>query len=279
MDHQSDEKIKKLKESLEKQHGRKFTWEETSEAYWGLKKIVDIAMHIAPIEFKKQELLKEFPKGFHLEEGGSCVICGSHVAKKMSWYDKYGLKCINCQKAINEKIIPVSIIKNSDTWYSRYELATYFNLKGADLNKCIKQSFLQVRTILNEKNKIHFQVFLIKDNKNVLPPKKLLESRMVKIILKGEPNYTQQQWYEFADEKLIKKLAKYRIIEVLAETFKKPVDTSRLLIKKFNPLFTIRNLVDLTPTTQEEQKVPDSSASSSSKLCYPSYWGNNQSSF
>ena len=148
---------------------------------------------------------------------------------------------MTCQEAVNAKIIPGSVAKNKESWYSKTELGTYFNIRGADLSRYIKQSILKDRIVYGKEKKIHRQLFLIKDNKDVLPPKKILKSRMVKVMHKGEEYSTHENWYEYMDEKLLKKLAKYKIIECLKETFAKPIETGgRFLVKKVNPLFSLK---------------------------------------
>jgi hypothetical protein len=57
----------------------------------------------------------------------------------------------------------------------------------------------------------------------------------------NEEYYTHEQWYEFVDEKLIKRLMKYKIIDCLKETLTKPIETGRFYIKQINPLFDIKN--------------------------------------
>lgn len=80
----------------------------------------------------------------------------------------------------------------------------------------------------------------------ILPPKGLLKSRVVTIMHKGEEYLTTEEWYEYADIKLIKRLAKYRIIECLKETLQKPITGGgRFLVPKngVNPLFTLKDNV------------------------------------
>lgn len=240
MEEPTEKEIQNIKDILEKEHGREFTWEEATKAMWDMKNFARIAYQLFAQETNRQDRLKENPKGFHLDDGGSCSICGGSALKENSWYDKNGLKCMPCQKAIDGKIIPTSIIKDKESWYSKYDLASYFNIKGADLNRLVKQSFLKDRIIPGEKKKVHFQIFLIKDNKDVLPPKKFLKSRTIKVMHKGEEYFTQEPWYEFADEKLITRLAKYKILYLLPEMLSKPIDSGRLLHKQPNPLFTMK---------------------------------------
>jgi hypothetical protein len=234
-----DKDIQNIKKILEEEHGREFTWEDATKAMDDIKNLASIMYEYASEEVRRQERLKERPKGFHLDDGGNCSICNTYVSKEKSWYDEYGVKCTSCQEAINSKIIPASIAKDKESWYSKHELESYFNIKGPDLKRYIKESFLKERIIPFKEKKAYFQLFLLKDNKNVLPPKKLLKARIVKVINKGEEFYTQEPWYEFADEKLIKRLAKYKILSCLPEMLSKPIDSRRFLFKQPNPLFTI----------------------------------------
>lgn len=182
---------------------------------------------------------------FIWKKGGTCLICGEYAPEENSWFDKNGVKCLPCQRAIDEKVIPVSVIEKRESWYSQRDLERYFNIKGADLNKYIKNGLLKNRIIKGDKKKIHFQVFLMKDNKDVLPPKKLLKSRTVTVIHKDEEYLTQEEWYDHADEKLIKRLAKYRIIECLKETLQKPISGGRFWVPKngINPLFFFKRMM------------------------------------
>jgi hypothetical protein len=123
------------------------------------------------------------------------------------------------------------------------ELEYYFNIKGSDLNKYIKLSFLKNRIVYNKEEKIHLQLFLIKDNEDTLPPKELLKSRTIKVIHNEEEYFTDEYWYEYIDKKLFKRLEKYKILECLKETFAKPMQTRRLLYKSVNPLFSHKTTI------------------------------------
>jgi len=237
-----DKKIQEIKTILEKQHGREFTLDEAKEAFRSLSVLARISYDFISEELKRKELLKEHPKGYHIKEGGTCIICGRH--DKNIWYDQYGLKCILCQKAINDKVLPIAITEdvNRETWYSTLDLETYFNIKSADLKKYIKTSILKARTVPGRGKSIYLQVFLIKENKDVLPPKKLVKSRTVKVIHEGKEYYALESWYDFFTEKELKRLAKYRILECLKETFVKPIDRGGILIPVdgISPLLSIK---------------------------------------
>lgn len=232
--------IEELKASLEKEHGRPFSLEEATEAQRGMETLVQIVADIIYREVERKQKLTKFPKGFHLEDSGTCGICNTPVSRETSWYDEHGIKCIHCQHAIDKKLIPLSVIKNKESWYSKIELELYFNFKWADLNRFVKQGILKKRTIPHEGKNVHFELYLIKENKGVLPPKKILKSRTVKMMKDGEEYYTQQYWYEFIDMKGLQRLQKYKIIDCLKETLAKPIKSGHFYFKQINPLFTLK---------------------------------------
>ena len=236
MKHPKEVNIQEIKNILEEDHKREFTTEEVNQAVIGLQNLTGFAFQVAKEEYRRSKLLEDSPNGFHLDSGGTCLICGTFVSKENTWFDKYSLKCMTCQKAIDNKIIPGSVAKNKESWYSKFELDNYFNFKNADIKKYIKQLILKDRIIKGEGNKVHFQLFLIKDNKELLPPKKLLKSKIVKVLSDGEEYFTQKLWYEFIEVKRNQRLCKYKICECLQETFAKPIQSGRFLFK-LNPLF------------------------------------------
>ncbi|MFY9311543.1 MAG: hypothetical protein WAQ28_21035 [Bacteroidia bacterium] len=239
----SEKKIQEIKKALEKGCGREVTSKEAHQALGILYMFIEHSKDIVDEENRKQELLKKHPKGYYYDrKEGNCLVCGKIASEENFWFDKYGLKCAKCQKAINTKVIPVSVIKNKESWYSKDELDEYFNINQVELKRYIKQGLLIAHTVFGEKKKIHFQLFLIKDNKDVLPPKKNLKSKMGVIIRNDEEYYTKQYWYEFIDQKKLKSLMKYKIMQCLKETFAKPIERGTFLmkVKDVNPLFTVK---------------------------------------
>lgn len=236
----SEKLIQETKTTLEKKHGREISWEEARKAAWDIQRLARVVLSMTREEIRRKKMLEESPKGFYLDCRGTCFICGESPINEKLWYDKYGIKCMICQKAINDKIIPAAISNKKDSWYSKYELELYFNIKGAFLNKLIRQGVLKGRTIPGDKKKIHLQLFLIRDNKEVLPPKKLLASRIIKIMKDGESYFTQEQWYEFVDPRHLKRLKKYKILCYLEEAFSQPIKSWRFLFKELNPLFSYK---------------------------------------
>ncbi len=56
----------------------------------------------------RKHRLKKEPKGFPFPSGKQygCPICGQVMMGEQSWYDKCSLKCLDCQKALDDKIVP-----------------------------------------------------------------------------------------------------------------------------------------------------------------------------
>ena len=67
------------------------------------------------------------------------------------------------------------------------------------MKKFIKEGILKPRVVPNDSGKSRVQIFLIKDNKDTLPPKKLTDSKMVKETKDGKDWYHSEPWYRFVD--------------------------------------------------------------------------------
>ncbi|MCW1888284.1 MAG: HNH endonuclease [Candidatus Moranbacteria bacterium] len=197
----SDERIQEMKNLLEKEHGREFSWKEASDAAYNLAGLAELCLDSWQEDQRRKKKLEENPKGFILDGVGySCFICGSGTQKDENWYDKWGIKCLICQDAINRKEIPPSLAKYKDSWYTKYDLERAFKLKGKVLNSWIKGGILKARVITNRGKGTHYTLFLIRDNKGFLPPKDMVKGHMVKEERGDDKNwYTMHPWYHFVD--------------------------------------------------------------------------------
>ncbi|MBP9842645.1 MAG: hypothetical protein KBC62_01430 [Candidatus Pacebacteria bacterium] len=170
-------------------------------------------------EFEEQDKarakkLEENPKGFHLDGVGyTCAICHDSTPKGDNWYDKWGIKCLVCQWAIDHNEIPASLAKNEGSWYRKYDFEKYFNVKGPTLSKWVRNGVLKARTVSRYGKSSHTEVYLIKDNKDFLPPKKLLESKRGKTIEDGKEVVRHHPWYCFGDPMEI--IKDYKIVNYL----------------------------------------------------------------
>ena len=145
----------------------------------------------------REEKLKENPKGFHLDGVGyTCAICGHGTQEQDNWYDKYGIKCLTCQWSIDKKEVPATCAKGRDTWYSNYDMEDCFNLKTPTLRSWVRKGILKARTVTYNGKGFHFQLYLIKDNKELLPPKVLVKSHSISGEENGRTWHRMEPWYK-----------------------------------------------------------------------------------
>ncbi|MGA2417956.1 MAG: hypothetical protein ABSF55_01860 [Candidatus Staskawiczbacteria bacterium] len=201
---------------LTDEEGKKY-----SDEKWQLEQMARLGKEFEEKEKALAEKLKANPKGFHLEGAGyTCFICGDSTPEGDNWYDEWGIKCLVCQKAIDEGEIPASLAKEKDSWYSMFDIEYNFEVKSPTLRKWIRQGLLKPRNISRYGNGIHAQIFLIEENKDFLPPKKLIESKLVYEIKDGKKMYHSEKWYRFGDpHKLLKD---YKIMDYLRAVKEEP---------------------------------------------------------
>lgn len=202
----SDKSIKEFQEIFKKEYGKEISYEEAAESGEQLVGFFKLLYDCEVKDLKRKEKLKEFPRGYSLMDGNSynCGICHSHIKDEQLWYDKWGIKCLPCQNAVNKKIVPGKICHNDKLWYATWEFESYFKLKSPTVRKLERQGVLKARTIPDT----GFKVFIIKQNADTLPPKNLVKSRTVRV---GENTYSSQDWYEFQDPQKV--LKDYRILK------------------------------------------------------------------
>jgi len=213
----SDKKIQEMKDILEKRGGKEVTWTEASDASTRLSGLMELLLKHAQEDWMREQKLKEYPKGFSLGGVGySCFICGQGTSLNGNWYDKYGIKCMVCQDSINRKEIPASLSKDKESWYSKYDLEGSFNLKAPTLRGWIKRGIIKARTLTYNGKGIHYQVFLIKDNKGFLPPKHMVKNQFVSEEIDGKIWHHSEPWYKFVDP--FEHLKDYGIMKYMSYT-------------------------------------------------------------
>ena len=215
---ESDKPIKEFQKIYKGKYKKEISWKDAQEEAYNLTRFTELIYDQAVVEHKRKLKLADNPKGFHLEGVGyTCFICRDSISNEETWYDKWGIKCLVCQKAIDKKIIPASAAKNENSWYSKYDLESRFNINQQTMKRFIKEGILKPRIISNTSGKSHTYLFLIKDNKDTLPPKKLTESHMVKEVAEdGKEWFHLEPWYQFVDP--FKHLKGYRIMDHLKFT-------------------------------------------------------------
>lgn len=107
--------------------------------------------------------LNESPNGFDLDDFYSCVICSKIVSSGKGWYDKLGPKCLLCQKATKEGIIPDQACLQRTSWLAMWEL-NLLGLHHRVIRMMMKRKWLKPRIILNSKGENYFYIFIKSEN-------------------------------------------------------------------------------------------------------------------
>lgn len=144
--------------------------------------------------------LDEFPDGFPLkkDQARSCKICNDTAWGGNSWYDKFGTKCMSCQEAVNDKVIPAELAKKD--FYTFYDLNNFFCISAKKARHLIRQGIVKTRIISGKGRKTNLEIFLMSDNEQFFPPKAMLEPKVVHLEpLDEEPYSTHLPWYHYCD--------------------------------------------------------------------------------
>jgi len=190
----SEEHVTKFQKLYEEKYGEKLTRQEAYDVGSRLVNFFELLLKIDYRNRQRREKLKQYPKGFHLTGEGTynCGICHCYVSDDQTWYDKWGIKCIPCQKATEQKIIPGRICHNDKLWYAMWEMDSYFKLKRQTVLKLVRQGVLKARIIPDS----NFYVFMISDNVDVLPSKHLVKD----VAREIEPGTIEvRSWYDVKD--------------------------------------------------------------------------------
>jgi hypothetical protein len=170
----SDKALEEFKAIYKKEHGKEINDADAREEAENLLNFARTVLNIHERDMRRKEKLKDSPKGFHLDEGEgvySCRICRDSISGKKAWYDKNGIKCLLCQRALDKKVIPVSACKDKKSWYAFWELQSKFNIHPQTGYKMIREGKLKARVIRNENNQPHEYIFLKKENPNLEIPR------------------------------------------------------------------------------------------------------------
>lgn len=163
--HLSQGSIDKYKEIFKKEYGKEMTDAEASESAHNLVGFVEILWESATRDVQRKKRLRKEPEGFHITDGTySCRVCDRTVTGDESWYDKWGVKCLLCPKAVKEGVMPGFVCHARDSHYHMWELKDKFKIHPQTARKMIKVGALKARIVTTEDGQPYEYVFLKKDN-------------------------------------------------------------------------------------------------------------------
>ena len=161
----SEERIQEFKRIYEEEYGKKISDEEAFAGATNLANFAKLLFDCAQRDHGRKLRLKESPNGYHLPEGEiyHCRICHSNASGKTSWYNKHGITCMICKKALDDKIIPTSVMYDRKSWMAMWELKDKLKLHHSTIQKMIRTGELKARIIKNCEHD-YFWVFLKAEN-------------------------------------------------------------------------------------------------------------------
>lgn len=122
-------------------------------------------------ELQRKHRLKKEPEGFHITDGTyNCLVCHREISGNESWYDRWGIKCLLCTKAVKEGVIPSFVCKDRDSWYAMWELERKFGIKHPTARKLVRQGKLKARIVPYEDGSPYEYIFLKKENPDLVDP-------------------------------------------------------------------------------------------------------------
>jgi dipeptidase E len=171
----SDQSVQEFKRLYKEKSGEDISDEKAREMGENLVRFFSLLQDIHFKELKIEEKLKTKPNGFdltELEDGQyTCMICGRQIRGIEGWRDKYGNKCLICQKAVDEKLIEGWILEDSDNWYKMWEVNDKLNLHHATVRKMVREGKFKTRIVPGKDGKPYEYLFVAEENYHLLPPK------------------------------------------------------------------------------------------------------------
>ncbi len=196
---------------------KEFDWEKAYKCADGLLRLSELCLDQWKEDQRWERKLKESPNGLRVEGAYYCIICDHHEREKGGhWLDQHGTKCLLCQDAIDRGEIPATVASDEDSWYSTSDLEHAFAIKAKVCRRWVKEGILKAHTITRPGERFPFQLFLIEENKDTLPPKPLVKNKFVKERNKdGQWAFHHEPWFHFVNP--AEHLKGYKILDLLQE--------------------------------------------------------------
>lgn len=167
----SEEAIQEFKELMKNEYGKERTDAEAREQGERLYALVEIIYEHAKRDHFRKKRLKKEPKGFHLDESEGvyhCIICYKSVSGPDTWWDKWGTKCMDCQRNIDTGVIPAEICRDDDLWFKDWQLKSDFGIHPMTAKKMRREGELVGRELKDEEGRVYFTVYLVEENREFL---------------------------------------------------------------------------------------------------------------
>lgn len=190
------EKMKKL--GLDK--GQEMTDQEAYESASNFQGFVELIYELGMKEAKRKARLKKEPDGFPVDGQYSCRVCGDRIDEQTGWWDWYGQKCLLCQKAVKDGVIPTFVCEHSDSYYKMWQLTNDLKVRQPAIKKLIKEGRLHPREILNNEAKVHCYIFLKKENPELVEKRNPVRKSYDRWHKRNNARWAKKQSKELKEE-------------------------------------------------------------------------------
>lgn len=150
--------------------------EEAKRSADDLIKLAELMYDIYQEDKARKDRLEKEPNGYSMNGNGrSCALCSQPVSGDM-WYDKWGMKCMDCHEAFKKKIVPGYVFTDKDNLkhVTASTLSWKLDIPVITIKKLVRQKRLKARYI--ESNDTI--VFLRNENPDI---KKVIEEEKIEL--------------------------------------------------------------------------------------------------
>ena len=143
--------------------------ELSEEGLHNLVEYVNLLIEMDQAEKNLERRLVDEPKGYAImSEGRTCHGCGMMIYGQDMWYDKWGMKCLKCQEALNKKVVPGYVFDDykNEKSINISDLSFKTGLHQQTLKKLVRQGKFKARHYKNERGELW--MFLRRENPDLL---------------------------------------------------------------------------------------------------------------
>lgn len=141
---------------------------EARDAAQRLVSFIEILHEGAMEQMEWDKRLEKEPKGFAIPSSGrTCSLCKRNVQGEV-WWDKWGMKCLDCQAALDKKIIPGYVFTDRDNerHITGSELHWRFGIHPKTIQRLVRSGELKPR-VVKSKTSTATLIFLKRENINL----------------------------------------------------------------------------------------------------------------
>lgn len=149
MAHLTEKDYADFKKLCDKQGIHYDTEAEYRHSAQSLLNLAEISLDMAMEHHGWEKRLEAEQKGFAVaSEGRTCHLCRSNISGEM-WFDKWGLKCMDCQRALDKKLIPGYVFTDdkNEKYITGLELSWRKDLRMGTIRKLVRQGKLKAREV------------------------------------------------------------------------------------------------------------------------------------